>query len=696
MKQRGFFHFLCLSTAFLAAGGSRPLGSAEVARPNILLIVCDDLNDYVTGYGGHPQARTPHLERLAETGVAFTRAYSNNPICAPSRSSFLTGIYPHVSRNHSFSPWYSNPVLKNSRTLMDCFKQNGYQVIGTGKVMHHHRAEEWTEFKHKADYGPFWHRGGERVAHPGVREPYASIGPVDGSFGALEDAPGPGERAEGEGWVYGVWGEIQPLRCNGPDDRDPTPDERNAAWAAERIRELARTGLEKPFFLAVGFIRPHTPLHVPRKYFDLFPAARVELPVLRAGDVEDTWLASVVDQESKGFKYFRLLRESYPGDLEGLRAFARAYLASVAAVDDCIGEVVDALDGSPFRDNTIVVVTSDHGWSMGQKDWVFKNSLWEESCRVPLIIRAPGVARVGGRAGHPVSLIDLYPTLVDLCRLEGPTRKNDRGAPLDGHSLRPFLKDPENGRWDGPDAVLTMVCSGGSYSRVAEMQHYSLRSRDFRYIRYNNGKEELYDHRGDPHEWTNVAERGDYAAIREQLRRRLDAMTGLTIGTPPPATASPLGKGERLAFDFEEFDPEWEIMNWPAHHRATITRDPARVIGGQASLQLHSPGSPWNVVHFENAVFPPGLSCSIRFDCRALKTVEGGFLYFILQQDKAKSRLVRVPLAEGEQKTVTDTLVNDQDVPLRFVIGFAQGGTYVIDNLELVPEGARGGGEVKP
>jgi len=195
---------------------------------------------------------------------------------------------------------------------------------------------------------------------------------------------------------------------------------------------------------------------------------------------------------NKGPLYFRMLKETY-GGLEGLRAFCRAYLASIAAVDDCVGQVLDALDNSRFRDNTVVILTGDHGWNMGQKDWVFKMSLWEESCRVPLIIRAPGVAPAGRRAGQPVSLVDLYPTLQDLCGLTGETRKNQSGAPLDGHSLRPFLEDPEHGRWDGPDAALSMVYAGGDYDQLSEMQHYSVRTRDWRYVRYNNGFEELYD-----------------------------------------------------------------------------------------------------------------------------------------------------------------------------------------------------------
>ncbi len=686
MNRRHFFKNLGWGSLLLGLAMRRSLRAADRRRPNVLLIVCDDLNDYVTGFGGHPQARTPHLERLAGTGVSFTHAYSNNPICAPSRSSFLTGIYPHTSKNHHFATWYRNPVLKNSRTLMDHFKKNGYRVLGSGKLMHHLRADEWTAFKHKADYGPFWFKDGKRVAHPAVPQPYASIGPVDGSYGALEDVPPPEERNKGEGWIYGTWGKTDRMRLRSADDRDPTPDERNAAWAAATIRQLEQSAADRPFFLGVGFIRPHTPLHVPQKYFDRFAPGRVTLPVRREGDDEDTGLKAVAGKNAKGPKYFRMLRESYGGTLEGLRAFTRAYLASVAAVDDCIGTVVDALNNSRFRDNTIVVVTSDHGWNMGEKDWLFKMSLWEESCRVPLIIRAPGVAPPGTRAEHPVSLVDLYPTMVDLCGLKGDTRKNENGAPLDGHSLRPFLEDPEHGAWDGPDAALSMVYAGTEYANIAEMQHYSVRTRHFRYTRYNNGFEELYDHRKDPYEWTNLAGKTGCEPVRKTLRATLDAMTGLKIGVIPPAPPTPLEKGKTLTVSFEDpeaFDLREDTVTWPGTTRSTLTRNKKNVIDGRTSLLLRSSGGKWNTISFKTIEVPPGLTCRIRFDIKALTVPPGGFPYYLLSRGTFKNGFTKVPLAEGKRTSVTGTIINNQDAILNLVIGFTRGGAYVIDNVAV-------------
>lgn len=509
----------------LYAGCGEP-ALGQGSRPNVVLIVCDDLNDYVTGMAGHPQARTPNIARLAQSGVAFRRAYSNNPICAPSRSSFLTGIYPHTSRNLFWDKWYENPVLQNSRTIMEHFRANGYHVLGSGKLMHHHLRSVWSEFKHKADYGPFVYDGKERVAHPSVPKPFRSIGHVDGSFAPLSDLPyGPNPQGK-RGWIYGTWGKVEKYRYTDEDTGDPTPDERNAAWARDRIKALAQQENGRPFFLAVGFIRPHTPLHVPQRFFDMFPLDSVEIPVIKPNDAADCHYADLIDAQQKGLRYFRLLQASYPDLASGLKAFTQAYLASVAAVDDCIGQIVDAVDRSPFKDSTIILVTSDHGWNMGEKDYLFKNALWEESARVPLIVRAPGVAKTGAVAEHPVSLIDIYPTLVDLCALTGDTRKNAHGASLDGHSLRPLLQDPTSGAWDGPRAALTMVFAGKGTEKNPAQQHWSVRTRRWRYILYNNGSEELYDHGSDPHEWNNL--RGDtrYNTVKAQLKAQLMRMTG--------------------------------------------------------------------------------------------------------------------------------------------------------------------------
>ena len=490
----------------------------RAARPNVLLIVCDDLNDSVEGFGGHPQTRTPCLNRFAKTATRFQRAYSNAPICAPSRSSFLTGIFPGTSGNYNFHKWFEIPVLKNSKTVMTHFKGNGYHVAGTGKLMHHHRRGEFHEFGHPADYGPFAFDGKKRVAHPSVPEVLHELGTLDGSFAPLSDVPFGG--TDGRGWVSGNWkNPNQVWRYAAADDRDRTPDEINAAWAAEFIRDYPRKNSKKPFFLGVGFIRPHTPMVAPQRFFDLFPLKSVKPAEFLVGNTHFAGAAP----DGKGFRSFQLLKQGYGSAEAGLKAYTRAYLACVAAVDECVGQVLDALDDSQQADNTIVIVTSDHGFHLGEKEYVFKNSLWEESTRVPLVIRAPGLSRSGTDVGHPVSLIDLYPTLVDLCSLKGDTRRNDQGRPLDGHSLRPFIEDPESTTWDGPDGALTVV--GGGWTPHSR-HHWSYRTRRWRFIRYSNGQEELYDHDTDPGEGINLATSTAHDRIRKSLSDELGKVRG--------------------------------------------------------------------------------------------------------------------------------------------------------------------------
>ncbi|MEE9460746.1 MAG: sulfatase-like hydrolase/transferase, partial [Bacteroidales bacterium] len=237
-------------------------------------------------------------------------------------------------------------------------------------------------------------------------------------------------------------------------------------------------------------------------------------------DAEDTHYRNIYPADIKGLRYFMTLKESYGGDAElGLKHFLQAYLACVAFVDEQIGIVVDAVNNSRFKDNTIIVLTSDHGWQMGEKDYLFKNSPWEESTRIPLIIKSPG-SKAGETVDHPVSLIDLFPTLTDLCGLTGDNRKNESGGQIDGYSLSPFLRDPATSDWDGPGGALSIVGVGLNKEDVMK-QTYSYRTRDWRYIRYMDGTEELYDHQNDPYEWKNLASENDYQAKKQELQKAM-------------------------------------------------------------------------------------------------------------------------------------------------------------------------------
>ena len=369
---------------------------------------------------------------------------------------------------------------------------------------------------------------------------------------------------------------MRPLRIEAQDDRDLTADELNGNWAVENIRSLAEHPGRQPFLMGVGFIRPHTPLIVPKRFFDMFPLDSIELPVIRPGDVEDTHARSVRGipngtepgtprTEDTGSRLFRNLVASYKSRDEALRRFIQAYLASVASVDEQIGRILDAVEESSLKDNTILVLTSDHGWGMGEKDYLYKNSLWQESTQVPLIIRAPGVAKVNGVSEHPVSLIDIYPTLLDLCGLTGDTRKNEKGHPLDGHSLKLLLQNPSNGQWPGPDSALSALYKWRVKYDPAK-ESYALRSRDWRYIRYENDKEELYDMAKDPYEWSNLADNPSHATRLRSLREELAARLP-TIGTVPP---QPVWKPKETAKVGAE---AWKDQYFKKHPAADANKD---------------------------------------------------------------------------------------------------------------------------
>lgn len=574
MKTNPFAIFALL----LLSAQCTPGSAAE--RPNVIFIICDDLNDYVEGYDGHPDAVTPHMERLANSGVQFTQAHCNIPICGPSRASLFTGIYPHNSGCYGFTKWETYEVLKNSRTLMDHFRANGYRTLGTGKLMHHMVRQEWKQYGNRADYGPFAFAAGEKVAHPDVPAPFRDIGPVDGSFGpfvSLNDRTTPDGKPVR--WQNGGWGQLaKPLRVDSQHDRDQTPDERNGDWAVENIRTIADHPGRQPFFMGVGFIRPHTPLIVPQRFFDMFPVDEIDLPVIRPGDVEDTFATSIRGipdgaepdsprSEDMGTRLFKQLVASYPSHEEALRRFIQAYLASVASVDEQVGRILDAVDQSSLKENTIIVLTSDHGWGMGEKDYLYKNSLWQESTHVPLIVRAPGIAQQNANCDIPVSLIDLYPTFVDLCGLTGETTKNERGHALDGQSLKPLLEDPESGHWSGPSEALTALYKWRTkYNPAAES--YSLRSKDWLYIRYENGKEELYDTNSDPHEWHNLADESRHVERLSNFRKRLLARL------PSPGTIPPQPKWQPTKPADPKPDAEaWKDQYFAKHPQADANKD---------------------------------------------------------------------------------------------------------------------------
>jgi arylsulfatase A-like enzyme len=493
---------------------------SQEKKPNVIFIMCDDLNDYQGVFGGHPQAHTPNMDAMAANGVQFLNAQSNAPVCQPSRNSLFTGVYPHDSNDFGWTGRTKQSVLKHNKTLMQLFQENGYYTLGTGKLLHgYHEPELFDEWgmNTKHNYGPFAFDGEELVAHPEVPQPYQSIGPIDGSYGRLSTCPQ---------WVYG-W-DKKPFRYVSDNDRDLMQDELHAQWVTEKLKELESMDKGQPFFMGVGFVNPHTPLHAPDRFFELFPIDKLNLAPWLAFDAEDTYLKNNINPNNKGFRYYRTLLESYGGDRElALKHFLQAYLACVAFVDEQIGKVMDALEDSKFKDNTIVILTADHGWQMGEKDYLFKNSPWEESARVPMIIKAPD-AKAGAKVEQPVSLIDIYPTLVDYCALKGNHKTNEQAGDLGGYSMVPLFDKSRKTKWNGPDGALTIVGNFGNDKTVAK-QNYSYRTKDWRYIHYSNGSEELYYHPADPFEWSNLAELPEHQKIKQQLFNEMCEIVGESL-----------------------------------------------------------------------------------------------------------------------------------------------------------------------
>lgn len=423
--------------------------------PNVLLIAVDDLNDWVGCLGGHAQARTPHLDALGARGVLFRDAHCQAPVCTPSRASLLTGRLPSTTGMYFLQPALARvPELAEVPTLVEHLGAGGYDTLGAGKIYHGGGEARYFD-EYAGGMGGFGPRPPEKLSYP-------------------------------RGHPLWDWGRY-------PEDDAEMPDAKLAGWAAERLSEER----EEPFLLAVGFWRPHVPMCVPAPWFDrIGEEAEVELPRAPDSDREDLP------------RYARDLTVGHPAprhdwmvEHEAWRGAVHAYLASTAFVDAQIGRVLRALEEGPHAEDTVVVLLSDHGFHLGEKRRWAKRSLWQESTRVPLIVAGPGIEP--GVCDRPVGLVDVFPTLLELCGLESAPE-------LDGESLVPLLRDPA-APW--PHAAVTTFGPG----------NHAVRTERWAYLRYADGSEELYDRVEDPDEWRNLAGREELAGVREELRARLPA-----------------------------------------------------------------------------------------------------------------------------------------------------------------------------
>lgn len=459
-------------------------------KPNVLLIAVDDLNDWIGALGGHPQALTPNLDRLISKSVLFTNAHCAAPVCSASRHAFMSGLRP------STTGWYSNTskslkayerTLGKTVPMPTHFKRNGYKTLAAGKVFHKGTSdvkgydywdEERPKFKWPAELAQRGH--GYQSDRGGHFHPF----PKDG--GAIYQKYG--KSVNGHSLCWGA--------LSGDDIPDEgMPDEQIAEWAVQRLQQPH----DQPFFMAVGFVRPHVPFTAPEKYFDLYPMDTIEVPTVPADEMDDVplWGKAMAYGTIEGGDHFNVLNvgPNY------WKEMTRAYLACVSFVDAQAGKVLDALQQSAHSENTIVIFWSDHGQHLGEKNHWRKMALWEEATRVPLSVRLPGNVNAGEVSSRSVSLIDLYPTLIDLCDLPRVSR-------IEGTSLVPQLADSKASRRN--PAITTW-----------HYNNHSARSQNFRYIRYRDGSEELYDHRTDPNEHNNLAADPKWTSIKKKLAKFL-------------------------------------------------------------------------------------------------------------------------------------------------------------------------------
>jgi len=471
---------LCTVVALVAVL-SNTLEAAD--KPNILFIAIDDQNDWFGCLGGHPQAKTPHIDKLAARGTLFTNAHCQAPLCNPSRTSLMTGLRPSTTGIYGLAPWFRQvDKWKDVVTLPQYLAEHGYHTYSTGKIYH----------------GGYGRRKTDSEFH--LLGPPAGVGAKPEN--KLVQTPNPHPLVD--------WGVF-------PHKDEEKGDWKVASWAVEQLQAKP----EKPFFLSVGFFLPHVPCYASQKWFDLYPEQTTTLPPLLKNDRDDTPRFSWYLHWQLPEPRFKFLHEA-----NQWKNLVRSYLACTSFVDSQVGRVLEALDKSGETDNTIIVLWSDHGWHLGEKLITGKNTLWDRSTRVPLIFAGPGI-HTNQKCQQPAELLDIYPTLVDLCGL--PAKSG-----LEGDSLLPQLRNAKAKR-DRP--AITTHNAG----------NHGVRSINWRYIRYADGSEELYDMQNDPHEWHNLAADPQYQNERDALRRWL-----------PKTSAPPAPGSKHRILIYEDGKVNWE------------------------------------------------------------------------------------------------------------------------------------------
>ena len=478
--------------ACLFLGAASLTASAAPKQPNVLFLIADDLNAGIGCYG-HPMVKTPNIDKLAKRGVRFNKAYCQFPLCGPSRNCMLTGLYPN-SDGILTNAQIFRQTIPSHVSLPQAFRQGGYFASRPGKLYHY-----------------------------SVPTSIGTNGHDDPGSWEVETNPAGVDRLDEEPLIYSLTpgqfgGTLSWHASDAPDEKHTDALEAaDAEWILERCAKHP----EKPFFVAVGFFRPHTPYVSPKAYFDLYP--RDQIPLVQGVEEDQK------DIPKAGLMSYKKEQDKLTDDLR--REAKQAYFAAISFMDAQAGKVIAALDRLGLSENTIIVFTSDHGYHLGEHGLWQKQSLFEESTRVPLIIAAPGVTKPGTVCETPVGLIDLYPTLTELSSVKVPVQ-------IQGQSLVPMLKDVnEKGRgWS-----LSQVVRGGGFKRMGASAAvgdngkrffgYTLRTPRWRYTEWDEGNQgrELYDHDNDPNEITNLADKPEHAATVKELSDQIRAAAKATF-----------------------------------------------------------------------------------------------------------------------------------------------------------------------
>ncbi len=447
----------------------------KTKHPNVLMIALDDMNNWIAAAKEYKGVKTPNLDRLVSQSVFFKNAHCAAPVCNPSRVSILSGKSPASTGTYfNPDPWNQNPNLKGVIPMTTYLSRNGYHTMGAGKVYHGPGlpAKNGNE-------NLLWDEWGTRFTRyaPGKGE---KVKRADDVFAGIT----------GPHYMFLGWGPLN------DKESEQLADTKAAKWAVEKLS----ADYDQPFFLAVGFHRPHVPLTAPQRFFDMYDIEDIDLPPLKLDDLDD--LPQIARQAAVAHFY----AAEGGGHLNVMdhgewRSLVRAYLACISYVDSCVGTVLDALEDSRYKDNTIVILWSDNGWGLGERFHWEKWGLWNDITNVPLIISTPETRTGGEICNAPVSLLDLYPTIIDMCGL--PANKD-----LDGQSIMPLVEDPDRD-WKRP-AVTTMGDN-----------NHSLQFRKWHYIHWSDGSEELYDKEKDKNEWYNLAGNPEYADLIKKLKKWL-------------------------------------------------------------------------------------------------------------------------------------------------------------------------------